>query len=133
MNVVAHRIQPHQLRSLDFIPTAVSKTILSFTFFFLLLRSTYVICHPYWQQCNRTASPVTTPAPSPSQVPSQAVSLNVPLHEEVPQIRSIVLLPNYGRAVDTQAHCFYPGCNMTDRHVVPLSLRVCVALQGVQV
>lgn len=35
-----------------------------------------------------------------------------------------ILLPNYIRAPSTQRQCFFPGCNGTERLLVPSSLRV---------
>lgn len=42
------------------------------------------------------------------------------LFQEVPTI----VLAQYGRASDTQARCFFPGCHHIERLVVPLSIRI---------
>lgn len=61
----------------------------------------------------------------PRSLPGQAnqpaeIGASPRLHQEMPAI----VLSQYGRASDTQAHCFFPGCHRTERLVVPLSIRI---------
>ncbi|XP_045781575.1 uncharacterized protein LOC123878448 [Maniola jurtina] len=61
------------------------------------------ICHPCWQRSDRLSSRTLEP-------PQQGAST--------------IILPNLKRAVDTQAHCFFPDCNLLERLTVPKWLRV---------
>lgn len=114
--------------------------------FLFQLRSSDRICHPCWQRCHSLAANYTAPSTS-SSASSHAPTVVNPNSQELPdnemensrpddEVESVtttventqsvptIILSQFGRASDTQAHCFFPGCTRTERLVVPLSIRV---------
>ncbi|KAJ8737558.1 hypothetical protein PYW08_000153 [Mythimna loreyi] len=116
------------------------------------LRSTDRICHPCWQRSYRSVQRnLNTPSSSSINEPSTSSDISTPLHVEsessqsiveehtpslpsvspgppstlpVPQVpMNVIELQEFGRAPDTQAHCFFPNCRRLERLSVPISIR----------
>ncbi|XP_047029464.1 uncharacterized protein LOC124637154 [Helicoverpa zea] len=116
------------------------------------LRTSDRICHPCWQRCDSLAEHYTEPSTSSAVPPLPSTSSAVPplpstseessadipgtsseqvtQHVQIesspslPQEVSTIVLSQYGRASDSQARCFFPGCHHAERLVVPLSIRI---------
>lgn len=115
----------------------------------LQLRTSDRICHPCWQRCDQMAQHYTEPSTSsavqsqPAVVPSLPSTseesivdlpgtlsgqVSQPVEDEsspsIARDEATIVLSQYGRASDTQARCFFPGCHHSERLVVPLAIRI---------